>query len=132
MTLGQRLKRIRVYRGMTQKYLGMLIGFPENAADVRIAQYETGKRVPKTVVVNQLAEALDVSPLVFSQTVCCSRNDFMQSIFWLEELKGGGDIYDCIKEWEAMKTKYDAGEISAEEYFEWKLTYTSSPPGLPE
>ena len=26
--------------GMTQKYLGMLLGFPEKSADVRLAQYE--------------------------------------------------------------------------------------------
>ena len=132
MTIGQRIKRIRQHRGMTQKYLGMMMGFPESAADVRIAQYERGSRVPKPAVINRLAAVLGASPVVFSPTVCLSRDDMMQSIFWMEELKGGGDIYDCIKEWEAMKTKYDAGEISAEEYFEWKLTYTSSPSGLPE
>ena len=27
-----------------------------------------------------------------------------------------------------MKSKYEAGEISKEEYFQWKLTYGSNPP----
>ena len=94
MTIGQRIKRIRQHRGMTQKYLGMLMGFPESAADVRIAQYESGSRVPKPAVINRLAAVLGVSPVVFSPTICLSRDDMMQSIFWMEELKGG-DIYDC-------------------------------------
>lgn len=28
-------------------HLGMLVGFPERSADVRLAQYETGSRKPK-------------------------------------------------------------------------------------
>lgn len=47
--------------------------------------------------------------------------------FWMEELKGGGEIYDCIKAWEKMKSKYEAGEIPKEEYFQLKLTYTCPP-----
>ena len=30
-------------RGMTQKYLGMLVGFPEGSADVRLAQYDAAE-----------------------------------------------------------------------------------------
>lgn len=103
MTVGQRMKRIRQYRGMTQKQLGILLGFPENTADVRIAQYESGTRTPKEAVIKKLADLLSVSPTVFSHNICCSRDDFMQSIFWLEEWKGGGDIYGCLREWETMK-----------------------------
>lgn len=40
MTIGQRIKKIRNFRGMTQKQLGMLLGFGDNG-DVRIAQYES-------------------------------------------------------------------------------------------
>lgn len=123
MTFGKRLRQIRTYRGMTQKHLGMLLGCSESTADVRIAQYENGSRTPRPIVIHQLADILCVSPQVFSLTICCSLEDFMQSIFWMEELKGGGDIYDCLKEWEAMKTKYESGEITHDEYFEWKLTY---------
>lgn len=122
MTIGQRIKRIRKIRGMTQKQLGELLGFGKHG-DVRMAQYESDARTPKVSMIIQLANCLCVSPAVFSPTVSSSHADFMQSIFWMEETKGGGDIYDCIREWETMKTKYEAGEISAEEYLEWKLTY---------
>ena len=40
---------------MTQKYLGMALGFPEKSADVRLAQYENGSRTPKADVTAALA-----------------------------------------------------------------------------
>ena len=46
MAIGERIHFFRNMRGMTQKYLGQLLGFPEKSADVRLAQYETGARTP--------------------------------------------------------------------------------------
>jgi len=48
-------------RGLTQKELGVAIGFDESAADVRIAQYESGTRTPKEDVLRKFAEVLDVN-----------------------------------------------------------------------
>lgn len=39
MTVGEKIKFIRNFRGMTQKELGVGIGFDEKGADNRIAQY---------------------------------------------------------------------------------------------
>ena len=47
MTVGEKIKFIRNFRGITQKELGVGIGFDEKGADNRIAQYETNYRVPK-------------------------------------------------------------------------------------
>lgn len=52
----------RILRGMTQKALGMAVGFPQDSADVRIAQYESGVRTPKQNLLWQMALALGVSP----------------------------------------------------------------------
>ena len=41
MAVGERIKRARNFRGMTQKELGVAIGFEEKSADIRIAQYES-------------------------------------------------------------------------------------------
>ena len=41
MTVGDKIKKIRTFRGMTQKELGLAVGFEEKGADNRIAQYET-------------------------------------------------------------------------------------------
>lgn len=131
MTIGQRIKKIRNFRGMTQKQLGMLLGFGDNG-DVRIAQYESDVRTPKSSVRLRIAEILGVSPNALSASISTNRRDFMQSIFWMEDLKGGGDIYDCIKEWEIMKSKYESGKLSEKEYFEWKLTYDSPSSELSE
>ena len=47
MVLGERIKRIRTFRGLTQRELGLKLGYEERNADVRIAQYESSYRVPK-------------------------------------------------------------------------------------
>ena len=47
MAIGERIRFFRNMKGITQKYLGMVVGFPERSADVRMAQYETGSRTPK-------------------------------------------------------------------------------------
>ena len=61
MATGERIHFFRTLRGMTQKYLGLLLGFPESSADVRLAQYESEDRTPKAEMTGQMAEALDVS-----------------------------------------------------------------------
>lgn len=122
MTLGQRIKTARQFRGMTQKELGKQLGFV-TGGDVRVAQYESDYRTPKENVRHKMAEILCVSPKVFSPTVGLNTGDLMETIFWLEDTKGGGDIYDCIKTWETMKKKKEAGEISEADYLEWKLTW---------
>jgi len=62
MAIGERIRFFRIMRGMTQKSLGTLLGFPEKSADVRLAQYETGTRTPKAELTASLAHALDMSP----------------------------------------------------------------------
>ena len=36
MAVGDRIKRVRQFRGLTQKELGKLVGFDEKTADIRI------------------------------------------------------------------------------------------------
>ena len=127
MTIGQRIKKIRIFRGLTQKELGTMLGFGASG-DIRIAQYESGIRTPKEQMLLKMAGVLCVQPTVFSFRVSISKNDLMQSLFWIEELKGGGEIYDCIKTWEKMKSQYEDGKISKEEYFQWKITYNGNSP----
>ena len=47
MAVGDRIKRVRTFRGMTMKELVMAVGFDEKSADVRIAQYENNSRKHK-------------------------------------------------------------------------------------
>ena len=82
MTVGEKIKRIRIFRKMTQKELGLAVGLTEN----RIAQYETNYRTPKKELLNQIAEALHVNSLNFYVEVSGSAEDIIQTFFWMDEL----------------------------------------------
>ena len=47
ITFGRKLKHLRQKNHLTQKELGIAVGFPDSCADVRIAQYEGDVRTPK-------------------------------------------------------------------------------------
>ena len=61
MAIGERIRFFRNKKGVTQKYLGLVVGFPERSADVRMAQYETGSRTPKAGLARTLAGFFKVS-----------------------------------------------------------------------
>ena len=62
LNTGMRIRHFRILRGMTQKALGVAVGFPQDSADVRVAQYESGARTPKRELLCQLAAVLGFSP----------------------------------------------------------------------
>ena len=86
MAIGERIHFFRIMRGMTQKYLGMLVGFPERSADVRLAQYETGSRKPKADLTATLAQALDVAPQALDIPDIDSYIGLMHTLFTLEDI----------------------------------------------
>jgi transcriptional regulator with XRE-family HTH domain len=112
------LKFVRRFRRLTQKELGLLMGYSEKTADVRIAQYEKNARTPNAETTAKLAEVLKVSPVVFSPTICASREDLLQSMYWLFLMKGGGDIYDCETEYARSRMEQKLGVITVEEFLE--------------
>lgn len=60
MTTGERIRQIRLSKGMTQTELGKRCGM----ADSRIGVYERGENKPKPETLNRIAMALDVDPSV--------------------------------------------------------------------
>ena len=144
MAIGERIRFIRNLRGMTQKYLGTLVGFPEKTADIRMAQYEAGTRTPKEDLTKALAGALDVSPLALDVPDIDSYFGLMHTLFALEDRYGltietrdgevlfridprkGKDaarISELVCAWAAIVEKYHAGEISRDEYDKWRYYY---------
>lgn len=94
MTIGEKIRRVRTFRGMTQKELGITIGFDEKSADNRIAQYETDYRVPKKDLLNKIATVLDINPINFWTTRLGHAEEIMLTLFWLEEsMKGSFDLF---------------------------------------
>ena len=88
MAIGERIHFFRLLRGMTQKYLGTAVGFPERSADVRLAQYETGSRKPKADLTAALAQVLDVSPQALDVPDIDSQIGLMHTLFTLEDVYG--------------------------------------------
>ena len=144
MAIGERIKFFRNLRGYTQKGLGMMVGFPERSADIRMAQYESGTRTPKTDLTKALAYVLDVSPSALTVPDIDSYIGLMHTLFTLEDCYGltienrDGEIVlridpfksreaksllDDLSGWCAEHEKYSKGEISKDEYDKWRYNY---------
>ena len=144
MAIGERIHFFRILRGMTQKYLGMALGFPEKSADVRLAQYENGSRTPKEDVTAALAEVLDVSTKALDVPDIDSYTGLMHTFFTLEDRYGlevcesddevhlrvriqkgrdAAELHRMLAAWGAVAAKLKAGEITQEEYDRWRYYY---------
>jgi len=147
MAIGERIKRIRNLRKLTQKELGLAVGFDENTADVRIAQYEANTRRPKEALLKKIAEALDVNYCSLYEPTLYAAEDVMFTLFELDEhytlhLHEVDDDTDpdypskhmavnftyrlldgFLAEWKQRKKDLADGVISKAEYMEWKLNW---------
>lgn len=144
MAIGERIHFFRILRGMTQKFLGMQVGFPEKSADVRLAQYETGARTPKADITAALANVLDVSPLALSVPDIDSYLGLMHTLFTLEDCYGlrveetdgevclkvdfrsnkdAARLHEMLWAWQEQAAKLEAGKISKEDYDRWRYRY---------
>ena len=144
MAIGERIRFFRNLRGMTQKYLGQMVGFPEKTADIRMAQYESGSRSPKAELTENLAGALGVSPLALSVPDIDSYLGLMHTLFTLEDRYGltvetgetgvslrvdprkgkdAAELFEMLTAWAKQAEKYHNGEINREDYDKWRYNY---------
>ncbi|MBR3742172.1 MAG: helix-turn-helix transcriptional regulator [Clostridia bacterium] len=84
MKTGEKIKRIRKFRGYNQPDFAEMIGLGENAAP-RVAQYESGYRVPSPKLLKTMAEVLDCNPLALMEVTGQNVEELMMLLFWLEE-----------------------------------------------
>ncbi len=144
MAIGERIRFFRNLRGMTQKYLGQVVGFPEKTADIRMAQYESGSRTPKAELTENLAGALGVSPLALSVQDIDSYLGLMHTLFTLEDRYGltvetgengvslradprkgkdAAELSEMLTAWAQQAEKLRNGEINREDYDKWRYNY---------
>ena len=144
MAIGERIRFFRNLKGMTQKYLGIQVGFPEKTADIRMAQYESGSRTPKADLTNTLANVFEVSPQALTVPDIDSYDGLMHTLFTLEDLYGltvsesngeiclkvdtskGKDAHELRKmlyAWKEQADKLSSEEISKAKYDEWRYHY---------
>ena len=144
MAIGERIRFFRNLRGMTQKYLGTVVGFPEKTADIRMAQYESGSRTPKADLTESLGSVLGVSPLALSVPDIDSYLGLMHTLFTLEDRYGltlektengvsmrvdprkgkdAAELSKMLNAWAEQSEKYRNGDISREDYDKWRYNY---------
>lgn len=145
--IGDRIRRIRTEKGMSQAELGVLIGL---TAD-RIQKYENGARSPKADMLKQIANALGVSTLALTDPNTASHIGAMYAFFELEENFGAtitegsnghsialsfdpqSELYNHLERWlleyDTLQAQLHAASSDDEraefikEYREWKWNY---------
>ena len=144
MAIGERIRFFRNLRGMTQKHLGQAVGFPEKSADIRMAQYESGSRTPKTELTERLAGVLGVSPLALSVPDIDSALGLIHTLFTLEDRYGltvetgengvslrvdprkgkdAAELSEMLTAWAQQAEKLRNGEINREDYDKLRYNY---------
>ena len=141
MAIGERIKRIRNFRKLTQAQLGEAVGL----SDVRIRQYEIGNRTPKEDMIQEIAKALDCNYRSIYEPTLYAAEDVMYTLFELDEhynmslyevtnpddqtekhIAVGFDyslLDDFLNTWKKEKEDLASGKITKEEYFECKINW---------
>lgn len=88
MTLGEKIKKYRLMKNLTQKDLGIKVGFSAATADSRIRKYEKDIMAPKNDIRQKIADALDIDLSALSDINIESYEDIMQILFLFEENLG--------------------------------------------
>lgn len=134
MISGEKLKKLRLLRELTQKELAI----KSDLTDSAIRNYELGYRSPNKKQLLKIAEALecDVSALIDHTPI--SVFEFMQILFDYEDdlkikplieessiglISHDENFNDFLVEWDEMRKKHYSEEITDDEFEDWKLSY---------
>lgn len=138
MNTGRNIKKIREFRGMTQKEMGIALGFDEASASPRMAQYEGEYRVPREKMLNKMAEVLQVDPRSIATPTGYTEGDMIYRVLMLEEFfpemeleknPQTGELMinlhnkilnNFFMRWDWFRANKKKGYIEEEEYKRWK------------
>ena len=133
MAFGKRIKFFRNRKGMKQKELGELLGFLGKTSDVRVAQYETEARTPKADLVKEMAQIFGISTRAINVPNIDSYLGLMHTLFGEidgelclrldREHREYQHLFEPFHAWQQMAAKLESGEISQEEYDNWRYNY---------
>ena len=143
MAIGQRIKFFRNRKGLTQKQFGEKLGFLGKTSDVRITQYESEVRVPKADLVKEMSDLLDVDPRALTVPDIDTQLGLMHTLFAIEDMYGlkidelDGEmvlrldrftpefpaLYDKFRTWLQEAKKLKGGEITKDQYDDWRYKY---------
>ena len=143
MSIGARIKMFRKKSGLTQQQLGVALGFSEQTAHVRIAQYESNEKTPQEKTLNAIADVLSIHPQALLAPNVDSDDGIMHTLFFLEDnLAIHADRIDgeicltldkehssylrtkmLLNRWLVEAAKYRCGAITREEYDQWRYQF---------
>lgn len=142
--IGKRIQFFRNKINMTQKQLGIALGFPENSSDVRIAQYESGSRKPKKELIRKMALIFGVSPRAISVPDMDDCIGLMHTLFAVEDIYGlnigkvngevcldsdrtaNSNLSEMLRAWQMQAARLEQGEITKDEYDFWRYNFPST------
>ena len=133
MTMGEKIKTQRNYKGLTQKQLGDLTGIHE----VAIRRYELDKVKPRPDHLEKIASALGTPMNTFLDFRIVTDADVMPLLFAIDEefpltiteIDGVPAVqfeheyfHRFLRSWRAMKEMVEEGVMPLENYELWKDT----------
>ena len=144
MTIGNRIRRARKYANLSQRELGIALGFNLDTAEARVSQYERGARIPRADVIEKLSHVLQVPKEYFLlPTPAPETSNAPAFLFQLEQgfpfslchIPADGetptsDIYirfedgktqEFLREWMYMHRNLREGYIDEHGYFRWQM-----------
>ncbi len=119
-------------------------GIQGKTSDVRMAQYESEARVPKIDLVKQMSQIFDINTHALTVPDIDTHIGLMHTLFALEDMYGlkvknvdgqphlcldssisapGSSVDEMLRSWMEQADKLENGEISKEEYDEWRYKY---------
>lgn len=134
MTIGEKIKKFRIERNLSQKQLAIMSGMSEPA----IRNYELGNRQPSEKQLEKIAQALNISMYTLKPNLDTYLG-IMHSLFYLEDFynlkiteiegipcltfKANDSMYENLYKWNKEKTALENGEITKEDYDMWRYSF---------
>lgn len=142
MSIGSKIRTLRMKKGLTQRQFGVLLGFNEKNADVRVAHYESDLREPREDMLKRIAEILCVNIEYLSPDTGTAIGK-IQALFEMEnegalhpEMVNGDPVLSfrgqsdellamqiLMCKWIEKAEQLRNGEITREEYDQWRYQF---------
>lgn len=136
MSTGEKIKKYRKLRKMTQAELAGAVGLTDNA----IRNYEYDYRTPNDEQLAGIAKKLDVPVAALQDYEITSAREALEALFRIEEAfgiqptdegtlildpkaKGAKKISQALKAWRGVLDEVESGEMTEAEYELWKASF---------
>lgn len=122
MRIGEKIQRLRTEKGISQKELGLSLGYTKSRADNRVIGYERSYYLPKKETLRQIARVLELNPTVFVGGTPVE--NVLQHLFWLskEEREEVIAVMDTLRQ---KEEELELRNITEDELILWKIKWTS-------